>query len=494
MAERLIDREQAEKDLLHCAASVAETIDGTGGFAEAMAAIAPEFAKRDDFDLGVRLADTIDDPFARDQVLADIAVICAAAGDVDYAVELLDSLDEQSFQTLAKANIAVAEAERGNAERALEFAHQLDDPSGALAEIAIRLAAQGRFAEAVEAAEGAEFEGSRAWAFTEIGSRHLEREEKEEGLAMLERALEEADELELPEERNSLWLDVTVPLKTVDETERIGEILDEAEKEVTDIASEVARDRALTRIVEMNASIGRFDKATELTETIEDPLQAVAAMVATVPHLREAGENEKALKLLDEALQLTNDTDVWEERSLTTKETLLAALSIRYFEADRLEKAREVVLSIQTENHQARTLYTLAVRAVEKGEVDAARKLMALIKEDYSRAVYWTELVEKFSEEQSEAKADAMERARQDAPKAEILYQRVDAMLRVAARSDPAEGRAWYTKALETAAEIPGSTQQSLALLSLAQSYSAAELALMAAELELLRQLLTHAG
>lgn len=493
MAERVIDRDQAEKDLLYAAGSVAETIDGTGGYAEAIGAVGREFARRGEFDLGVSLVDTIDDPFARDEVLADIAVICAAADDVDYAVELLDSLDEHSFMTLAKANIAVAEAERRNAERALEFAQQLEDPSGALAEIAIRLAAQNKFTEAVAAAEGAEFEGSRAWAFTEIGARYLEQDNREDGLENLERALEEADELELPEERISLWIDVTVPLKSAGETERIGEILDEAETEVGGIASEVARDRALTRIIESNAIIGRFEKAAELTETIEDPLQAVAAMTATVPHLREGGETEKAAAILDEALQLTSGTDVWEERSLATKETLLAAIAIRYLEGDNLEKAREVANSIHTERNRATALFSLATRLIAREEIEAAKQLVALIPDDYTRTIYWVEFSRLLTESHPEASADVLGRARDDAPKSENLFQRADAFSRIGAQSG-AEGRTWYTQALETASEISGATQRSLALLSLAQAFSAAAIELTAEEKELVRQVLNRAG
>lgn len=493
MAERTIDLERAQGDLLHCAALVAESLAGTDAYAEAIGPIAAEFARRGEFDLGVNLADGISDPFARDQVLADIAVVCAGTGDTDYAVELIDSLDEVSFQTLARANLAVAEAERGNAERAIELAQQLEDPSGALAEIAIRLAANGQFAEAIDAAEGAEFQGSRAWAFTEIGAKYLENGNHEEGQANLERALEEADELELPDERISLWLDVAVPLKAAGDDDRIGEIVEEAETEAPDIASEVARDRSLTRIVETNAMVGRFDKADELIETIEDPLQAAAAMISLAPHLRTAGQTEKARTALDEALKLINETDVWEERSLNAKERLQANIAVRYFEAEDPAKAREVAESIHTENLRAQILFTLASRLLDAGEIESAKAMMEPIPGDYTRAIYWTEFGRRLAETNPEAAARALERARKEAPKAANLFQRADAYSRIAAQSGGETARMWYTKALDTAAEIAGSTQRALALLSLAQAYAAAELDLTAAEKETLGEIARYA-
>lgn len=492
MADKLIDDARAEGELLACAARVAETVDGQDTHAEVIGPIAQQYARNDEWDLAVQLADTITDPFQRDQVLADIAVICAAT-DRDYAVELVDSLEELGFQTLAKGNMAVAEADRGNLDEALEFAHQLDDPSGTIAEIAIRLANRARFDEAVDVAEGADFEGSRAWAFTEIAARRLEREEIPEAIELLDRALAETDSLELPEDRISLILDIVPLLLKTSDTTRVHELLDRCETEVPGVTSETVRDRLLARIVEGNAASGRFDRADSLTETIEDPLQAVAAMTAVSNHLDLADEKEKALTTLDEALRLTNETEVWEERSLNNKEALLTGIAFAYLDQGHTQKAVDVADSILTETSQSNCLYNLAVRLIAREEIDAAIETVNLIQNDHTRTICLVGLCSRLSESHPEQAAGALELAESTAPTLPMLFQRADAEAKIALRhTDKDVAHKWLTKALETTREISGVQQKALELLALSKSYAEAGIELNSAEKEILRDIVIH--
>ncbi|MCA1589648.1 MAG: hypothetical protein LC734_04510, partial [Acidobacteria bacterium] len=85
MAEHLISWEDAETDLLSCAAYLAERIKSRDGHAVAMAAVIPRYLAKGKVDLAAELANKIDDPFTRDRLLTAVADKCAELDDDDYA-------------------------------------------------------------------------------------------------------------------------------------------------------------------------------------------------------------------------------------------------------------------------------------------------------------------------------------------------------------------------------------------------------------------------
>jgi tetratricopeptide (TPR) repeat protein len=497
MAEHVIDVERAEQELLACAARVAEAIDGQEDYAEVIGQIAVQFARQDEFELGVQLADSIGDPYLRDQVLADIAVVSAAAGDRQYAVELIDSLDDYSFQTLAKARIAVSAIEKDDLAMALEFANQLDDPSGTLADIAIRLAKKDRFEEGVEVAESAEFAGARAWAFTEFANRYLELERKEDAVEMLDRALDAAEELDLTEDKVTLWQDIIGPLYGAGQDERAASLLDESAAAVPGIESETVRDQLNVRIIEGYAMMGRYDRAEELTETLEEPLSAVSAMtkVAGLIDL-EADEGvgkQKAHALLDEAWRLLNETTVWEERNYLAKGALAGAIATAYFNLSESDLALEIASKIETPVNQAESLFNLAIRFYFREDIPSAFRAIDLIAGEYPRLIRWMDLRANLIENHPDEAAQALQRAEATAAGIEFPGQKAEAYARIAMATDDAERkRELLNQVVRIASEIKQPRPQAVALMHAAQLHSAAEVQPTTAEKELLRDIVIH--
>ena len=71
MSDHFISFDQAERDLLSCAAFLAERIKSSDGHAEAMKAIIPRYLVKGNVDLAAELANAVDDPFSRDKLLTE---------------------------------------------------------------------------------------------------------------------------------------------------------------------------------------------------------------------------------------------------------------------------------------------------------------------------------------------------------------------------------------------------------------------------------------
>ena len=97
MSEHFISREDAEQDLLACAAYLAENIKSADGRAEAMNSVVPRYLALGNVDLAAALADTVDDPFSRDKLLVIVAEHCASIDDDEYAMQLADAIERIAF-------------------------------------------------------------------------------------------------------------------------------------------------------------------------------------------------------------------------------------------------------------------------------------------------------------------------------------------------------------------------------------------------------------
>ena len=107
MAEHLISIEEAQEDLLSCAAYLAEGIKSADGHSEAMRAILPYYLAKDNVDLAAEFANSIDDPFMRDRLLTLVAEKCAAIDDDEYAFQLAEAIEDNGAQAQALERIAL---------------------------------------------------------------------------------------------------------------------------------------------------------------------------------------------------------------------------------------------------------------------------------------------------------------------------------------------------------------------------------------------------
>ena len=201
MSEHQILIEEAQENLLSCAAFLAEDIKSADGHAEAMKEIIARYLEKGDVDLAAGLADTVADPFVRDRLLSNVADKCAAIDDDEYAFQLIESIEDYGLQAEAKERIAIRKASIGEFDKAFEITAALDHPSQALGIIAYHLTVNDREEEARETLAQIEYPAAKVNALQFIAEHYEKNSQKEKANATLDEAVVAADEIDFPEEK-----------------------------------------------------------------------------------------------------------------------------------------------------------------------------------------------------------------------------------------------------------------------------------------------------
>ena len=189
MPEHFISFDQAESDLLSCAAFLAERIKSSDGHATAMQTIVPRYLAKGNVDLAAELANAVEDPFSRDKLLTDIAEKCAELDDDEYAMQLAEAIEDHGMQAQAFERVALVMTGKGNIKSASEVADAMAHPDFVYAGIAIQQAANGDETGANATLQQIEFATARAGALQQIAAKQIERKESENALNSLELAI-----------------------------------------------------------------------------------------------------------------------------------------------------------------------------------------------------------------------------------------------------------------------------------------------------------------
>jgi len=300
MAEHFISRADAESDLLACAAYIAESIDSADGHAEAMAAVVPRYLAKGDVDLAAELANMVDDPFTRDRLLIHVAEKCAAEDDDEYARQLIEAIEDPGLQAEGFERIGILKAAKGQADLARLVADEMPHPDYVLSAIAIKRYTDGD-REGFEAeVKDIEFAGARVSAFTGVAHESVAAE-KVEGIAeLLDRAAEDAAEIEHEEERIRALLEIGTLLVDAKDNSRAIGVFDKA-KSYAEELDNVHRDGFLAAVSVGCLRAGSQDLADRTLDIVGDKTQIATCLAGHAGYYWSAGQKEDALESLEEA-------------------------------------------------------------------------------------------------------------------------------------------------------------------------------------------------
>ena len=435
MTEPKMSEEHVELDLLSCAVRVADMIETHEGYAEAMSVIASRYAAIEDVERAANLADTIDDPYVRDKTLSEIALRADELDQRDFALDLLSSVDEVSFQTLAIGQIAVRAAEKGDYDAALEIASDLDDPSATQADIALKLADAGEISRAKEIISAIEYAGSRAYAYNELASKHLQAGRKEEAINSLVTALAAIDRIDFPDEQVSTLIESANKHIEAELTDKAMALLDQAQEICEGLEEGTSRDSLLSNLALIHARLGRFEKANECLDDISDPMQAVSCLVGIATEHKRAGETDKAIELLDEAFEISTSADLFLARSVYQRNNLLANMAVRYADLDQYEKAINAAKAIDSDEVRRAALTEMAMFYARKGELETMRQTASEIEDVYARSLCYLHLsVELSALSQDEEAFNLLEESKSLAQQIEHGYHKAVAFAEISER------------------------------------------------------------
>ncbi len=201
MPEHQISINEAENNLLACAAFLAENIKSSDGYSEAMKEIVPRYLEKGEVDYAAQFADVIDDPFVRDRLLILTAEKCAALDDDEFAFQLAESIEDYGSQAQARERIALQKSAKSEFDKALQIAETLEHADDAFADIAAHQAAKGDETKALETIEKIDFANSKVNAFQNIALINLQKGETAKAVEYLDKAFAAAGEIEFTEEK-----------------------------------------------------------------------------------------------------------------------------------------------------------------------------------------------------------------------------------------------------------------------------------------------------
>lgn len=381
MAEHLIAIEEAESDLLACAAYVAENIKSADGYAAAMEEIVPRYLQKGAVDLAAELANTVDDPFTRDRLLVRVAEKCAAIDDDEYAFQLVEAIEERSTQDEAREQIAAQKSAKGEFAKAFEIAETLPHADYAYAAVAHRQSAAGDEAGGLKTIEKIESPNARASAFLNLATLHLSKNENAEALPLLDQAAASAAEIELEEEKILALNEIANHYVEAKAGGQAVEIFDKA-KTIAETLDNVHRDRFLAAIALGFLHSGSLELADRTLDLVADQVQMATALLGFAREFWTKGENSEAVETLEESYAILKSQKDREVRDSRARFALWAAIAVEFARFEKHERAIEIAQGIPEETSCTTALSQIAQFCVAQGKDESARQAINAIADD----------------------------------------------------------------------------------------------------------------
>lgn len=384
MSDHFISRERAEKDLLDCAAFLAERIKSSDGHAEAMNTIIPQYLAKGDVDLAAELANAIDDPFSRDKLLIAVAVKCAEVDDEDYGLQLAEAIEDHGLQSQAFERIGLILAVKGKLDRAAEVGSLMGHSDFVDAAIAVQEASAGKEAAATETVENIEFPTARVAALQQIGSSQIDSGKTAEGIATIEEAVAAAGEIEHDEEQlrnlcelGNVFIDAKANDKAIETFDLARSIAEKLENR--------HRDYFLVTCAMGFLNAGSTELADRTLDLVTDKTQMASAMLGFARHHWGKDEKDEAMDSLEEAYAIIRSQGDAETRDSRARNALFTTIATQFAAYGKPERAVEAGLENPDPNEQMNALASIAQIMTLKRDDAFARDTISQIEDDSSR-------------------------------------------------------------------------------------------------------------
>lgn len=383
MPEHFISRADAEKDLLACAAYLAESIKSSDGHAEAMAAVVPRYLAKGDVDLAAELANTVDDPFARDRLLILVAEKCANGDDDEYAVQLVEAIEDFGLQAEGRERIGLIKASKGQFEKAREVAAEMPHPEFVYSAIAVKQFADGDNEAFRTTLSSIEFPAARVSAYTSLAHAKL-TDGNADVVDLLESAAADAAEIEHNEEKIRAFLEVGNLFLEAKENGKAIETFDKA-RGFTEELDNIHRDAFFAAVSIGFLKAGSQDLADRTLDLVSDKTQMATALLGNARHYWLSEQKEDALESLDESYAILKSQRDIETRNARERYKLFTSIAAQFAGFERGERAIEIAESIEDETESMSALAQIAAILTTRKEDDQARHALNAIPEDAQR-------------------------------------------------------------------------------------------------------------
>lgn len=494
MAEHQIPVEQAQENLLACAAFLAENIKSSDGHAEAMKEIVPRYLEKADVDISAELANSVDDPFTRDRLLMRVAEKCAAIGDDEYAFQLVEAIEDNSTQMQAQEHIAVQKSVKGDYEKAFEIAATLSHADFVYADIAVHQAESGDEINALNTLEKVDFPNAKTSAFQNIALLNLRNDETTKAIQLLEKALNSAEEIEFTEEKVRALNDIGSYFIEANQKDRAIETFDKA-KITAETIDGTHRDSLLANVALGFLQAGTLDLADRTLDLVADKTQMTIALVGFAREFWQRGERDEALETLEEGYAILKSQRNSEIRDSRARFGLWGTIAVEFARFEKAERAIEIAQEVLDENSQTSALSQIAQACTFQNKDDFARQAAASIADDAQKMFALIGISDAHTK--IEKKDEALKFLREAEALSETVPQlasRSAALNELAKRfydyGDAQKARELLHENLETIAQIRDQSSRAVTLAQLSDFYEKLGFDLTDAEKEILQTII----
>lgn len=384
MAEHFISREEADRDLLACAAYLGESIGSNDGRAQAMISVVPRYLEKGNVDLAAELANTVDDPFVRDRLLIAVAETCAAADDDEYALQLVEAMEDPGMQAQARERIGLKLASVGDIEKARSVADAMDHRDNVLGGIAIRQAADGAVDEALRTIGEIGFPATAAHALVTMAAASLDKGDAAQAADLLDKALVPAEEIEHEEERIRTLTDIANSYVAAERNDRAIETFEIARGHA-DVLDNVHRDNFLAAISLGFLRSGSIELADRTLDAVRDKTQIATALLGFAREFWRRDEKTEALEALDEAYSILKSQRESETRDSKTRFARYADIAGQFAGFEKGERAIDIAHEIVDEEQSMKALAQIGQIMTVQHHEELARQALAAIPDDSHR-------------------------------------------------------------------------------------------------------------
>lgn len=497
MSDCFISRDQAENDLLACAAFIGERIKSSDGRAEAMNEVVPRYLAEGNVDLAAELANALDDPYSRDKLLILVAEKCADLDDDEYALQLADAIEDHGLQAQAFERIGLVKAGKGQVEAASETADLMSHPDFVYAGIAVHQATNGNEAGSADTLARIEFPTARVSALQQIATNYIVNEKTENAVASLEQAASEADEIEHDEEKIRAICEIANLFIQAGRKDKAIETFDDA-RALTELLDNQHRDFFLVTCALGFLHAGSSELADRTLDLITDKTQMASALLGFARENWKNDEKDDAVDTLDEAYEILRSQRDSETRDSRTRNTLFANIATQFAGFGKTDRGVEIALENQDPNAQTSALSQIAQILTIQNEDELARQTIDQIPEDADRLfalIGMSDAKNKRGDSEGamallDEAAELTDTVPQHSARSGVLNE---IAARYAVQGQPEKARAAALDSLSVISEIKDESSQSTAIAGLADIYADAELTLDEAEKQRLHMLVQKA-
>jgi tetratricopeptide (TPR) repeat protein len=489
-----ISIEEAQNNLLSCAAYLSEGIRSADGHSEALKAIVPHYVERGDVDLAATLADTVDDPFVRDRLLMLVAEKCAAIDDDEYAFQLSDAIEEFGMREAARERIVLQKSLKGEFEKALEIADGLTHKSDALAIIAVNQAAQSQEEEALRTVEQIDFPNAKVSALQNLAAINLQKSADAKAAELLERAKDAANEIEHAEEKIRAFIEIANSFIEAGRKDKAVETFDKA-KNLSENLDNVHRDAFLSNVSQGFLRSGSLDLADRALDLIADKTQISSTLAGFAREFWQKGEKDEAVEALEEAYAILKSQRERETRDSRARYALFAAIAVEFARFSKPERAIEIAQTNDDETQSNAALAQIAQVCAAQENGEWTQQAIQAINDDASRMLALINVSDvKYRLEKKEEAVQILNEAAQLAETVPQFSVRSSAYNDLAKRfieyGDTERAREISRENLEIITQIRDESSRAVALANLEQLYKQAGFSLTDHEKQILLSLI----